>query len=110
MLRTKEDTHLLFYNVFGFCQIERDQTRVSLNIYKDGKIQGRVLQKELDAPLPHVSRAIIMPFGAWVQEDQVYFTPGKLEGYDAEAYEINKTIIDEIIKSALNTIKGAVGQ
>jgi len=99
---------ILFYNVFGVCEISAEQIKVSLNISKSGRIQGRTLAKELETPLPHVAVPIMLPFGAWVQEDEIYFTPGRLDGYDAEAYETNKAIIDKIINSALGTIKGAV--
>ena len=108
MINTQTDTHLLFYNVFGVAYITADKITVALNISKSGRIQGRTLEKELETPLPHVQTQIILPFGAWVQENETYFTPGRLEGYDAEAYEINKVGIDEIINSALTLIKGAV--
>lgn len=110
MLNTKTDTHLLFFNVFGIAIITEDRVVVSLNIHKDGKVQGRTLEKELDARLPLVDKPILVPFGAWVQEDQTHFTPGRLEGYDAEAYETNKEIIDGIINSALGLVRGAVSR
>lgn len=110
MLKTKEDTHLLFYNVFGTAAIAADKLTIQLNLHKDGRLQGRTLSRELDTPLLNVSKPILLAFGAWVQENEIYFTPGKLEGYDAEAYEINKTTIDEIINSALALVKGAVSK
>jgi hypothetical protein len=110
MIDLQKDTHLLFYNVFGIATIAEDKLTVQLNLHKDGRLQGRTLSKELDTPLQNVSVPFLMAFGAWVQENEIYFTPGKLEGYDAEAYEINKTVIDEIINSALTLVKGAVSR
>ena len=109
MFDTK-DTHLLFYNVFGVAVIAEDKITVQLNLYKDGRLQGRTLERELDAPLAMVSLPFMVPFGAWVQADEIYFTPGKLDGYNAEAYAANQAAIEEITKSALATIKGAVTQ
>lgn len=110
MLDLQKDTHLLFYNVFGVAVINADKITVWLNIHKDGKIQGRTLQKELESPLSNVTIPIMLPFGAWVQEDQIHFTPGRLEGYDMEAYETNKEVIDGIINSALGLVRGAVSR
>jgi len=110
MLDLQKDTHLLFYNVFGVAIITEDRIIVSLNIHKDGKIHGRTLRKELDTRLSNVSIPIMLPFGAWVQEDQIYFTPGRLEAYDMEAYEVNKEVIDGIINSALGLVRGAVSR
>src|SRR5215213_6095071 len=110
MLNLKDDTHLLFYNVFGVAIIHPDKVVVWLNIHKDGKIQGRTLEKELDTRLSNIAMPIMLPFGAWVQEDQLYFTPGRLEAYDMEAYETNKEVIDGIINSALGLLRGAVSR
>lgn len=108
MLEMKEDTYLLFYNVFGVAVITADKITVSLNVHKNGKIRGVMLEHELETPLLNVSVPILLPFGGWVQEDDSYFTPGRLDGYDAEAFEINKEAISKVIKSALGTVKGAV--
>lgn len=108
MIDLQKDTHLLFYNVFGIARVTEDKLIVQLNLHKDGRLQGRTISKELNTPLLNVSVPFLLSFGAWVQADEIYFTPGKLEGYDAEAYEINKAVIDEIINSALALVKGAV--
>lgn len=104
----KMDTRLLFYNVFGVAIVFPGKIVVSLNIHKDGKIQGRMLEKELETNLINVSKTILIPFGAWVDQADIQFTPGRLEGYDAESYETNKEVIDSTITAALGLIRGAV--
>ena len=108
MINMKDDVHLLFYNVFGAAVITADKITVSLNVFKNGKIRGRSLEHELETPLRNVAVPILLPFGAWVEEDETYFTPGKLDSYDAEAFEENKEVITRVINSALDTVKGAV--
>jgi len=108
MINMKDDLNLLFYNVFGFAVIRSNKITVSLNMHKNGKILGRTLDKELDEPLKMVEGIILMPFGAWIVENETHFTPGRLDEYDGEVYEINKKIISDVIKSALATIRGAV--
>jgi hypothetical protein len=104
----KEETNLLYYNVFGLAIIRSNKIAVSLNVHKSGKILGRTLEKELKTRLKMVDVPILIPFGAWVVQDETYFTPGRLEGYDAEAFELNKEVISDVIKSALAAIRGAV--
>lgn len=106
----REDTNVLFYNVFGFAEITADKITVSLNMSRDGRIQGRLLDHELADKLTNVSARILLPFGAWVEADDIQFTAGRLEGYDVEAYMANQAIIDKVILSALELIKGAVTQ
>lgn len=108
MIEMQEDTDLLSYNVFGFAIIRANKITVSLNVHKGGKILGRTLEKELETPLQMINNLILMPFGAWIVEDETHFTPGRLDPYDGEAYELNKDVISEVIKSALATIRGSV--
>ena len=104
----ENETHVLEYNVFGFAMITSEKVSVSLNLCKAGRIQGRMLVHELETPLLEVHVPILLPFGAWIERDGIHFVPGRLDGYDAEAYEMNKETVDRIIKSALATARGAV--
>jgi hypothetical protein len=110
MINMKDDLYLLFYNVFGVAVITADKITVSLNVFKDGKIRGRTLEHELETPLQQIPRPVILPFGAWVEEEKSFFTPGRLDDYDAEAFELNKEVITRIMNSALDTVKGAVSR
>ena len=111
MINVKDDVHLLFYNVFGVAIIREDKITVSVNAYKNGGIRGRVLEHELDTQLVRLERVdkpVLLPFAAWVTEDKILFSPGRMTDYDAEMYVINKDVIEPIIKSAIGLIRGAL--
>ena len=102
---------ILFFNVFGVAIILQDRITVSINAYIAGRLRGRTLEHELEtqmAKLERVDRPILVPFGAFVTENEIDFLPGRLTDHDAEIYVINKPIIEPIIKSAIGLIRGSL--
>ena len=92
----------------------RAQCLISDNLHEElqsGRVRGRTLEHELQkqaVQLERVDHPVLLPFGAWVTEDEIYLSPGRMEAYDAEMYLINRDIIESIIKSAIGLIRGAL--
>lgn len=96
------ETDVLFYNIFGYIQINADEiilkaTAVKLNADPDKleRSNTQVVEHELKL----YQTPFIISFGAWVTEKDIKFAVGKLEGYEREVYEANKDFIDKQIRS-----------
>jgi hypothetical protein len=111
MIDPELDPHLLSYNCFGVAIILEDRITVSVNAYKAGRLLERTLEHELqthEAKLEGIDRMILVPYAAWVTENEIYYVPGRLTDHDNEIYVFNKRIIEPIIKAAIATVRGAL--
>jgi hypothetical protein len=111
MFESQRDTDLLVYNCFGMAIIHPHKIIVSVNGYKYGRGLERMLKHELkteEVKLDRADHPVLLPFGAYVTEDDIYLAPGRMEDYDAEMYVINKEIIEKIIKSAIGVLRGGL--
>lgn len=112
-LGLKKEEQYTTYNTFGLAIISRNTITVSVNAHmtrSEKRVQKRRIEKEMEPgdEIKMLDRPIAIPFGAWVDADEVTLTTGSLDHYDEEVYQINKDKIDTLIKSALELFKGHI--
>ena len=104
----KFDTDVLFYNVFGTAEIEEGQIKVSANIVKSGRPQTRSITEQLETPLRNFSKGFTIPFGAWIDKEDIHLAFGDIGEYDEQTFLSNIETIRSTIKRTVALMKGAL--
>ena len=109
----QEDTDILFYNVFGAVDVQSaEEMTVTAYFMRRGIAypvsNKRELHKELSKPLVHFAAPLIVPFGAWVDQDDIHVAVPELTGYDDQFLKMNIKAIVKQIKEVVATLKGSI--
>jgi hypothetical protein len=96
------DTDVLFYNVFGYILVDDEglhirATAVKLN--KDPEQMEKNNRIDMPNDLVQYQSPFIIPFGAWVVNNEIKFAVGAMDGYEREVYKINQEFIDKQIRT-----------
>lgn len=104
----QEDKDVLYYNIFGIVEINKDEVRVTANLIRLGMLKPAVLRIEPKTEIKNFSKPFIVSFGAWLDNDDVHVGIGQMDEYEKEVFQSNREIISNAIRDGAGLLKGAL--
>lgn len=102
----KQDKDILFYNVFGMIRVESGKITVSANAVRSGKMQRRTVTEEVNNPLRLFTIPFTVPFGAWLDGEDVHLAVSETEAQDHEVLNANRAAIEAAARRTTLLMKG----